>query len=128
LARRFIRVLARGCKVRVKLGSQHRPSRLCRIWGRSKTHRRSSRRVRDSRRLGKPPTGAADGARNRGYPETHRRRSRKMQNPGRPGDSSTGDAGGARTRGNPELHAARTAEGCGTRGNSKNASPAQPED
>jgi len=43
--------LARGCKVRVKAESHHRPSRRCRTRGNLGTHGRRGRKVRDSRKL-----------------------------------------------------------------------------
>jgi len=110
--------LVRGCKVRDQPGSHHRPSRSCRIRGNPKTQGRCRQRVRDSRKLGDQPTGAAEG-----------------EDSGQPGNLPSampedagceetcsligGGAGGAETRGNPGIRKAGAAEGCDVRGNSK---------
>jgi hypothetical protein len=110
---------ARGCKVRVQWGSHHRPSRRCRIRGRSKTQMRQT------------PEGAGV----RGNSITHRMaplregrfgatRSFTLGTAGRcgmrgnPKPSSTGDSG-ERRRGATRDFIASTAEGCEIRGNSK---------
>ena len=87
-------------------GSHHRPSRKCRIRGRSKTQMRQNRRMRDSGKPGDPSlappeerrfgatrrftAGTAGGCENRGEAEIHRRESRRVRNPRQLGNPSEG--------------------------------------
>jgi len=101
--RRFIRGLGRGCKVRVKPESHHRPSRRCRTRGNPRTHLRYNRKDGES---GQPDDLSPEplDAEFRGNPERSRKRGWKIERPGQPGGSITGTARGCEVRGNPETH------------------------
>jgi hypothetical protein len=88
-----------------RAGSNHRPSRRCRIQGNLKTQGRRSRRVRGPRKLGNP-SADAKGVRDRGNPEAqHPRRNRKTKRVRKLKASSGGATGRSGARGRPRAQA-----------------------
>ena len=98
------------------------------IRGDPEIHQRHRRRVRNSRRLGDPPDGAAEGTKIRGDPENRRRHCRKMWNPGRPGDSSQGETGRHEIRGNSKIRQTVALKRIGDSRQLDDPSPAKPGD